>query len=69
MAKKSTVFCDAAGSRLNIGTSTSDKKTIPPIQLTTATRWSHTIRAAPIIDRRYLEVGPWLTCDWGVNFH
>lgn len=67
MARKSKAFCDAKGSRLSIGTSTIDKKTIPPIQLTAATRWSHTIRDAPIIARHYLVVGPWFKCAWGVN--
>ena len=49
MARKSKIFCDANGSRLSIGTSTTDKKIIPPIQLTAATRWSHMRREAPII--------------------
>jgi hypothetical protein len=60
MARKSNVFCDANGSRLSVGTSTTDKKTIPPIQLTAATRWSHMRREAPIVARRYSVAGPWI---------
>lgn len=49
VVRKSTDFCDANGSRLSTGTSTRDKKIVPPIQLTAATRWSHMRREAPII--------------------
>jgi hypothetical protein len=62
MARKSNVFCDANGSRLSIGTSTTDKKIIPPIQLIAATRWSHMRREGPII-RQTLQCGE--TVDQG----
>jgi len=60
VARKNNVFCDANGSRPSIGTSTTDKKTIPPIQLTAATRWSHMRRDASIIARRYSVERPWI---------
>ena len=63
MARNSNVFCDANGSCLSIGTSTTDKKTIPPIQLTAATRWSHMIRDASIIARHYIVAGTWIKDD------
>jgi hypothetical protein len=44
MVRKSNAFCDAKGSRLSVGTSTTDKKIVPPIQLTAASRWSQTSR-------------------------
>jgi hypothetical protein len=42
--RKSNAFCDANGLRLSTGTSTTDKKILPPIQLTAASRWSQTSR-------------------------
>ena len=44
MVRKSNAFCDANGSRLSTGTSTTDKKIVPPIQLIAASRWSQTSR-------------------------
>lgn len=37
----STALCEANGSRLSTGTSTTDRNSIPPIQATAARRWSH----------------------------
>ena len=42
--RKSNAFCDATGLRLSTGTSTTDKKIVPPIQMTAASRWSQTSR-------------------------
>jgi hypothetical protein len=42
--RKSKAFCDAYGSCLSTGTSTTDRKIIPPIQLTAASTWSQTSR-------------------------
>jgi hypothetical protein len=44
MVRKSNALCDANGSRLSTGTSTTDKKIVPPIQLTAASTWSQTSR-------------------------
>jgi len=48
MVRKSNALCDANGSRLSTGTSTIDKKIVPPIQLTAASTWSQTSKT--IID-------------------
>ena len=44
MVRTSNAFCDANGSRLSTGTSTTDKKIVPPIQMTAASTWSQTSR-------------------------
>jgi hypothetical protein len=44
MVRKSNALCDANGSRLSTGTSTTDKKIVPPIQLIAASTWSQTSR-------------------------
>ena len=48
MVRKSNDFCDAKGSHLSTGTSTTDRKIVPPIQVTAATIWSHMRRDTPI---------------------
>ena len=44
MVRKSNALCDANGSRLSTGTSTTDKKIVPPIQMIAASRWNQTSR-------------------------
>jgi hypothetical protein len=44
MVRKSKALCDAKGTLLSTGTSTTDKKIIPPIQLIAATTWNQTSR-------------------------
>ncbi len=42
MVQMSVAFWDENGSRLNTGTSTTDKQIVQPIQLTAASTWSQT---------------------------
>jgi hypothetical protein len=44
MVRKSKALCDAKGALLSTGTSTTDKKIVPPIQLIAATTWNQTSR-------------------------
>jgi hypothetical protein len=44
MARKSKTLCDAKGALLSTGTSTTDKKIVPPIQLIAAITWNQTSR-------------------------
>jgi hypothetical protein len=61
MVRKSKALCDAKGSLLSTGTSTTDKKIVPPIQLIAASRWTQTSRtiitaANPLIDLSQIRV-------------
>jgi hypothetical protein len=42
VVRMSTPLCEAKGSRLSTGTNTTDRKIVPPIQLTAASTWSQT---------------------------
>jgi hypothetical protein len=61
MVRKSKALCDAKGALLSTGTSTTDKKIVPPIQLIAASRWTQTSRtiitaANPLIDLSQIRV-------------